>query len=74
MPTPASCIDGVEVSTNGGHYAAVGMRTAPFPSAGKRDVVEDVQATRGFGIVTHPIPGKRSCGAPGKPRSMRLNG
>jgi hypothetical protein len=53
------CIDGVEVSTNGGHYAAVGMRPAPYPLGGEaRDVVEDVRRLGGFGIVTHPDSGK----------------
>src|SRR5437762_8094571 len=38
------CLDGVEVSTTGGHYAALDMRAAPYPLGGEaRDVVEDVR-------------------------------
>jgi hypothetical protein len=49
------CIDGVEVSTNGGHYAALGMRPSPYPLGGDpRDVVEDVRRLGGFGVATHP--------------------
>ncbi|MBP1634470.1 MAG: Histidinol phosphatase of the family protein [Acidobacteria bacterium] len=48
-------IDGVEVSTTAGHYAAVGMRRAPYPLGGEaRDVVEDVARLGGFGVITHP--------------------
>src|SRR5258705_12955801 len=36
------CLDGVEISTSGGHYVAVGMGAAPYPLAGEsRDVVDD---------------------------------
>jgi hypothetical protein len=49
------CIDGVEISTAGGHYAAVGMRPSPYPLAGEpRDVVEDVARLGGFGVAAHP--------------------
>ncbi len=49
------CIDGVEISTDGGHYAVVGLETAPFPLAGDaRDVVEDVTRLGGFGFAAHP--------------------
>jgi hypothetical protein len=49
------CLDGVEISTNGGHYIAVGMPESPYPLAGEaRDVVEDVQRLGGFGIAAHP--------------------
>jgi hypothetical protein len=49
------CIEGVEISTNGGHYAAVGMQPAPYPLGGEgAAVVEDVARLGGFGIVTHP--------------------
>jgi hypothetical protein len=50
------CIDAVEISTTGGHYAALGLGRAPYPLAGEpRDVAEDVQRLGGFGIVTHPL-------------------
>jgi hypothetical protein len=49
------CIDGVEISTDEGHYAVVGLDTAPFPLAGHaRDVVEDVTRLGGFGFAAHP--------------------
>jgi hypothetical protein len=48
------CIDGVEISTSGGHYAVVGMQRAPYPLAGDpRDVVEDVRRLGGVGFVAH---------------------
>ena len=49
------CLDGVEISTAGGHYIAIGMGAAPYPLAGEsRDVVEDVHRLGGFGIAAHP--------------------
>jgi hypothetical protein len=49
------CIDGVEISTTGGHYIAIGMGASPYPLAGEsRDVVEDVHRLDGFGIAAHP--------------------
>lgn len=49
------CIDGVEVSTSGGHYLAIDMPASPYPLAGEpRDVVEDVRRLGGFGIAAHP--------------------
>ncbi|MFI5178890.1 MAG: CehA/McbA family metallohydrolase [Vicinamibacterales bacterium] len=49
------CLDGVEISTTGGHYIAIDMPAAPYPLGGEpRDVVEDVRRLRGFGIVAHP--------------------
>lgn len=49
------CIDGVEISTSSGHYAAIGMRPSPYPLAGEsRDVVEDVTRLGGFGVAAHP--------------------
>jgi hypothetical protein len=49
------CIDGVEISTTGGHYIALDMPPAPYPLGGEaRDVVEDVRRLGGFGIVAHP--------------------
>jgi hypothetical protein len=54
------CIDAVEISTTGGHYAALGLGQAPYPLAGEpRDVAEDVRRLGGFGIVTHPLSAKR---------------
>jgi hypothetical protein len=53
------CIDAVEISTTGGHYAALGMGRAPYPLAGEpRDVADDVRRLGGFGIVTHPLSAK----------------
>jgi hypothetical protein len=47
-------IEGVEISTANGHYAAVGMAQSPFPLAGEaRDVVADVARLGGFGVVAH---------------------
>jgi hypothetical protein len=49
------CLDGVEISTRGGHYAAIGMKRAPYPLGGEpRDVVDDVRRLGGFGIAAHP--------------------
>ncbi|HXE79982.1 MAG TPA: hypothetical protein VNK41_04470 [Vicinamibacterales bacterium] len=50
------CVDGVEISTAGGHYIALGLeRAAPYRLAGEpRDVVADVARLGGFGIVAHP--------------------
>jgi hypothetical protein len=48
-------LDGVEISTGGGHYVALDTPPSPYPLAGEaRDVVEDVQRLGGFGIVAHP--------------------
>lgn len=49
------CLDGVEISTTGGHYVALDMGAAPYPLAGEaRGVVEDVRRLGGFGIAAHP--------------------
>ena len=49
------CIDGVEISTAGGHYIALGLPKAPYRLGGEaRDVVEDVARLGGFGIAAHP--------------------
>ncbi|MGH9144908.1 MAG: CehA/McbA family metallohydrolase, partial [Vicinamibacterales bacterium] len=49
------CLDGVEISTNGGHYVALDMPASPYPLGGEaRDVVEDVRRLGGFGIAAHP--------------------
>ena len=46
------CLDGVEISTTGGHYVAIGMPASPYPFGGEpRDVVEDVKRLGGFGIA-----------------------
>jgi hypothetical protein len=52
-------LDGVEISTAGGHYLAIGMTQAPYPLGGEaRDVAEDVSRLRGVGIVAHPASPK----------------
>jgi hypothetical protein len=52
-------IDAVELSTTGGHYAALGLGRTPYPLAGEpRDVAEDVHRLGGFGIATHPLSEK----------------
>ena len=49
------CIDGVEISTNGGHYVALGLSATPYPLGGEAAaVVEDVARLGGFGIAAHP--------------------
>lgn len=48
-------LDGVEISTRGGHYVAIGLPKTPYPLGGEsRDVVEDVRRLGGFGIMAHP--------------------
>jgi len=61
MPDPPTyrsgvlCLDGVEISTTGGHYIALDMSASPYPLAGEpRDVVDDVRRLGGFGIAAHP--------------------
>ena len=49
------CVDGVEISTNQGHYVAFDMPASPYPLGGEaRDVVEDVRRLGGFGVAAHP--------------------
>lgn len=49
------CLDGVEISTNDGHYVGIGMTAAPYPLGGDAAaVVEDVARLGGFGIAAHP--------------------
>jgi hypothetical protein len=49
------CIEGVEISTNGGHYVALDMPASPYPLGGEPSaVVEDVRRLGGFGIAAHP--------------------
>ena len=53
--------DGVEISTNGGHYIAVGLTETPYPLGGEAySVVEDVRRFGGFGVVAHPGSPKSS--------------
>jgi hypothetical protein len=53
------CLDGVEISTNGGHYVALDMRPSGYPLGGEAAaVVEDVRRLGGFGIVAHPYSPK----------------
>ena len=48
-------LDGVEISTDEGHYVALDMPRAPYPLGGAADaVVEDVARLGGFGIAAHP--------------------
>ena len=48
-------VEGVEISTDGGHYVALGLPAAPYPLGGDaRGVVEDVRRLGGLGIVAHP--------------------
>ena len=50
------CLDGVEISTNGGHYVAVGAQPSPYPLGGESAaVVEDVARLGGFGVAAHPL-------------------
>jgi hypothetical protein len=49
------CLDGVEISTNGGHYAALDLPQTPYPLGGEAAaVVEDVRRFGGFGFIAHP--------------------
>ena len=53
------CIDAVEISTNQGHYIALGMGAAPYRLGGEASAVaEDVRRLGGFGIVAHPDSSK----------------
>lgn len=48
-------LDGVEISTDHGHYVALGLPRAPYPLAGHpRDVIEDVRRLGGVGFAAHP--------------------
>jgi hypothetical protein len=49
------CIDGVEISTESGHYVAIDLPATPYPLAGHpREVIDDVRRFGGFGFVAHP--------------------
>ncbi len=53
------CLHGVEISTDGGHYLALGLPQTPYPLGGEAaGVVEDVARLGGFGIVAHPASPK----------------
>jgi hypothetical protein len=57
------CIDGVEVSTNGGHYVALGLGAAPYPLGGEPEsVIEDVTRLGGFGFAAHPDSARSELG------------
>lgn len=47
-------IDGVELNTTGGHFAAAGVSQSPYPIAGTpADVIADVHRLGGFGFAAH---------------------
>ncbi len=49
------CIDAVEISTNDGHYIALGLPRTPYRLGGESQaVVEDVRRFGGFGVIAHP--------------------
>jgi hypothetical protein len=53
------CIDGVEISVDGGHYVAMGLGQAPYRLAGEpADVISDVHRFGGFGFAAHPDSSK----------------
>ena len=48
-------LDGVEISTDDGHFVAIDMPRAPYPLGGAGEAVaEDVARLGGFGIAAHP--------------------
>src|SRR3954466_16340825 len=50
-------VDAVEISTNGGHYVALGLGPAPYPLGGEADaVIEDVSRLGGVGVAAPPPP------------------
>ncbi len=55
------CLDGVEISTDEGHYVALDMRPSPYPLGGSAEaVVDDVRGLGGFGVAAHPDSAKAS--------------
>ena len=55
------CLDAVEISSDDGHYIAVGSRSAPYPLGGAADAVaEDVRRLGGFGVAAHPTSARAS--------------
>ena len=54
------CLDAVEISTESGHYVAIGLPQAPYRLGGEAAAVaEDVGRLGGFGIIAHPDSAKR---------------
>jgi hypothetical protein len=54
-------LDGVEISTDEGHYVAFDMPRAPYPlGGGAAAVAEDVARLGGFGVAAHPDSPKAS--------------
>ena len=54
-------IDGVEIATRDGHYAAFGLDRSPYPLGGPAEgVIEDVTRLGGFGVAAHPRSPRRS--------------
>jgi hypothetical protein len=52
-------LDGVEISSSGGHYLALDMPAAPYRLGGEAaDVAADVARLGGLGIVAHPAAPK----------------
>ena len=52
-------IDGVEVTTAAGHYAAFGAAQSPYPLGGPAyAVMEDIARLGGFGVAAHPESAK----------------
>ncbi|MPY86526.1 MAG: hypothetical protein GEU99_01225 [Luteitalea sp.] len=48
-------VDGVEISTDQGHYVVLDLPLSPYRLAGEaRDVAEDVRRLGGFGVAAHP--------------------
>jgi hypothetical protein len=48
-------IEGLEISTDGGHILALGMTSAGYPLGGEaRDVIEDIKRMGGMGLAAHP--------------------
>ena len=49
-------MDGVEIATRDGHYAAFGLDRSPYPLGGPAEgVIEDVTRLGGFGAAAHPL-------------------
>jgi hypothetical protein len=54
------CLDGVEISSDDGHYVALGASPSAYPLGGPAaSVVEDVARLGGFGIAAHPSSQRR---------------
>jgi hypothetical protein len=54
------CLDAAEISTDDGHYVAIGASASPYPLGGSAAaVVDDVQRLGGFGIAAHPTSMRR---------------